>query len=184
MPSELKQMMVAELTERFGELSDVAFVDYSGLDAQQMRDLRVKLHQADSRLFVVKNRLSQRVITDDLQRLGPELFEGPTAAAYGEGDTSAMLKTLLDWGKDNRPVPLKGGLVDGEPMTAEQLAEVAKLPSRDALRAQLLATINAPMTTLLRLLNEPRRRMVAILDQKQDGTQDADSSADAESSEA
>jgi len=184
MPSELKELMVSELTEKIGGLDSCAFVDFTGLNAQAVHDLRLKLYQADSRLFVVKNRLAQRVLPDDMATALPDLFAGSTAVAHGTGDPSAMLKTLIDWGKKNRPLPLKGGLVDGRTMTPQQLADVAKLPSREVLRAHLLATITAPMTTLLRLLNEPRRRLVSILDQKQKGAQDAEPSADAESSEA
>ena len=110
MPSELKELMVSELTEKIGGLDSCAFVDFTGLNAQAVRDLRLKLHQADSRLFVVKNRLAQRVLPDDMATALPDLFAGSTAVAHGTGDPSAMLKTLIDWGKKNRPLPLKGGL--------------------------------------------------------------------------
>ena len=167
MPSELKTLMTAELKETFGSASDLAFFDYSGLTATDAHDLRATLHKIDGRISVVKNSLMKLAMPEELCDTAPEIFTGPLAVAHGDTDASAILKALLDWAKDNRrEIALKGGIVDGRPVSADELKLVARLPSRDELRAQLLATIAAPMTTLLRLLNEPRRRMVAILDQK------------------
>ena len=184
MPSQLKEMMMSELTDKVGRLNDCAFVDFKGLNAQGVGDLRLKLHETDSRLFVVKNRLAMRVLPDELQQVLPGLFTGSTGVVHGDGDPSTMLKTLIDWGKKNRAAAVKGGMIDGKAMTAQQVAQVAALPSRDMLRAQLLAVLTAPMTNLLRLLNEPKRRLVSILDQKLKGAEDADSAPDAEPTDA
>lgn len=166
MPSELRGMIVAELTERVGKLSDCAFVDLSGLNAQQTRDLRVKLRGANGQLLVVKNSLVRRALPASADAALGSIFAGSTAVAHGKADPAVLLRTLIDWGRKNRPIPLKGGIVDGRPMTAQQMGQVAALPPRDVLRARLLATIMAPMAGLLRLLNEPKRRLVSILDQR------------------
>ena len=184
MPSELKELMVGELAEEVGKLENCAFVDYSGLTAQQARSLRVALHETQSRLLVIRNRLAKRVVTDELSSTVPDLFAGNTAVAYSEGDVSALLKLLTDWGKKNRQMPVKGGLVDGNAMTAEQMAAVAKLPPTDVLRAMLLSVMTAPMSGLLRLLNEPRRRVVSILDQKLKGASNGEAAGEVDSSEA
>lgn len=184
MPSELKELMVGELTAEVGELENCAFVDYSGLTAQQARGLRVKLRETQSRFLVMRNRLARRVLTDELSSAVPDLFAGSTAVVYSEGDVSALLKLLTDWGKKNRQMPVKGGLVDGRAMTAEQMGAVAKLPPTDVLRSMFLSVITAPMSGLLRLLNEPRRRMVTILDQKLKGASNGEAAGEVDSSEA
>ena len=167
MPSELNTMVVSELHQQIGSRSDFAVFSYSGLTAEQAHGLRSKLYAADSRMFVVKNSLVRRALSDAAADALSETLAGPTAVALGDCDPSAMLKAMMDWSKDaGFALELKGGLIDGLPLTGEELKAVAKLPARDVLKAHLLATIMAPMTGLLRLLNEPMRRMVAILDQK------------------
>ncbi|MCW2950224.1 MAG: ribosomal protein, partial [Thermoleophilia bacterium] len=93
-----------------------------------------------------------------------ELFSGPTAVAFAHGDAAAVAKALQDFGK-TRPglMALRGGLMDGDLVSADQVKEIAELPAREVILAMLLSTVDAPARTLVGAINAPARDIVGLL---------------------
>jgi large subunit ribosomal protein L10 len=139
-----------------GEISSahaVFAVDYRGITVAQVKNLRVRLEESDTQLRVVKNSLTERAAD---QAGAPELkslLVGPTALAFVRGDAAMAAKALSDTGRALRLLEFKGGLMDGAALSAEDLQSIARLPSREVLHAQLVGTIAAPLTGLVRTLN-------------------------------
>jgi large subunit ribosomal protein L10 len=154
MNRDQKTAVVDEIAEQIGSAEAIFAVDYRGITVAQVAELRTKLRDADARFRVVKNSLSERAadqagITD----LKPMLI-GPTALALVHGDAALAAKALNDTARQlNNVFEFKGGLLNGDVLTADDVRSIARLPSRDVLMGQLVGTVAAPLTGLARGLN-------------------------------
>lgn len=174
-----KEQVVVELTERLQSAESLIVADYRGLTNAQLAELRVELTSHGARFVVVKNTLTRRAAeaagVDGLLAL----LEGPTAIAFveAEGDPAAVAKALAKSAKDTKILALRGGLLSGETMSAEQIETLATLPSLDVLQAQLVGVIVAPLTQLAALLNAPLQNLVGLIDARIDQLGGADTQA-------
>jgi large subunit ribosomal protein L10 len=156
MNRDQKAAVVDEVAAQIQESEAVFAVDYRGISVPQAAELRTKLNEAGARFRVVKNTLTQlaadRAGADQLK----ELLEGPTAftfvAAEG-GDVALAAKALAEFRRQTELLAFKGGVMNGETLTAEQIAAIARLPARDVLHGQLVGVIASPITGLVRTLN-------------------------------
>jgi large subunit ribosomal protein L10 len=154
MNREQKAAVVEEIAANIRESQAVFAVDYRGLSVPQAGELRTRLREADARFAVVKNTLTERAADAAGAEALKELLEGPTALTFVRGDAAAAAKALRDYARETELVPFKGGLMDGEPLTAEDIGAIAKLPSRDVLYAQLVNIVAYPVSGLARTLNQ------------------------------
>ncbi|MGI6496698.1 MAG: 50S ribosomal protein L10 [Kiritimatiellia bacterium] len=148
-----KISILNEALERV-KASDYCFIlNYGGLKVSQFSDLRAQLRQADSRALVVKNTYLARIANE----LGwpdiSEMLAGPTAVILGKGDVTEVAKILSEFVQKNNVASLKGGTSEEAVLTAADVDALAKLPGKDAMRAMLLAMLQAPATSLVRVLN-------------------------------
>jgi len=159
-----KEQAVAELKERI-EASNIAILStFSGIDAEEATTLRKQLRESNVTFKVYKNTLAKRAL-DDLKLSGAVPYmEGPTAWAFCD-DPVTPAKILKDFGKDVEFVQMSGGILDGKVVGSDQLNVLASLPSRDALLAQVVGTIAAPLRNLVGTLHAVPRNMVNVLDQ-------------------
>jgi large subunit ribosomal protein L10 len=156
MNRDQKAAVVDEVATQIQESEAVFAVDYRGISVPQAAELRTKLNEAGARFRVVKNTLTQlaadRAGADQLK----ELLEGPTAftfvAAEG-GDVALAAKALAEFRRQTELLAFKGGVMNGEALTAEQIGAIARLPARDVLHGQLVGVIASPITGLVRTLN-------------------------------
>jgi len=161
-----KERVVEELTERLQSSEALLVADYRGLTNSELAGLRVKLTSHGAKLSVVKNTLTRRAAeaagTDQLLAL----LEGPTAIAFvtADGDPVAVAKALSDTAKDTKILTLRGGVLSGNSITADEIERLAKLPPVDVLQAQLVGVIVAPLTQLAALLNAPLQNLVGVID--------------------
>jgi len=161
-----KERVVAELTEQLRRTDSLIVADYRGLTNVQLEELRAKLRPHGARFSVVKNTLTRRAA----EAAGAEsllaLLEGPVAIAFVEtdGDSVAVAKALADTARDTKIMVLRGGVLDGAPITGDDVEALAKLPPADVLRAQLVGAIVAPLTQLAALLAAPLRDFVGLID--------------------
>ena len=161
-----KERVVAELTEQLRGTDSLIVADYRGLTNGQLEELREKLRPHGARLSVVKNTLTRRAA----EAAGAEhllaLLEGPTAIAFVEadGDSVAVAKALSDTARETKIMSLRGGVLQGSPITGAEVDALAKLPPVDTLRVQLVGVIVAPLTQLLGLLAAPVRDLVGLID--------------------
>ena len=154
MNREQKAAAVAEIADNIKESEAVFAVDYRGLSVPQANELRSRLRGADARFTIVKNTLTERAADEAGAESLKELLEGPTALTFVRGDAAAAAKALRDYGRETELLPFKGGFMDGHPLTADDIASIARLPSRDVLYAQLVGIVAHPISGLARTLNQ------------------------------
>jgi large subunit ribosomal protein L10 len=156
MNRDQKAAVVEEVAAQIQESEAVFAVDYRGISVPQAADLRVKLNEAGARFRVVKNTLTllaaDKAGADSLK----EVLEGPTAFTFVTaegGDVALAAKALAQFKREHQLLDFKGGVMNGEPLTAEQIGEIARLPAKDVLHGQLVGMIASPITGLVRGLN-------------------------------
>jgi large subunit ribosomal protein L10 len=156
MNRDQKEAVVADVATQIQESEAVFAVDYRGISVPQAAELRVKLNDAGARFRVVKNTLT--LLAADKAGADPlkEVLEGPTAftfvAAEG-GDVALAAKALAQFRRETELLEFKGGVMNGEALSAEQIGEIARLPAKDVLYGQLVGMVASPITGLVRGLN-------------------------------
>ncbi|MCD7755220.1 MAG: 50S ribosomal protein L10 [Firmicutes bacterium] len=170
---ESKKAIVEALSGKIKESSSVVFVDYKGITVAQDTDLRKQFREAGVEYSVVKNTLTNFAAKDAGYDFS-ELLNGTTAMASTTGDPIAPARIVCEFAKKNRGVPLsiKGGIVEGSVLSAEQLNGFGELPSKNALVAQVLGTFLAPISSLAFVLDQ-------IREQKEGGAPAAEAPAEA-----
>jgi len=166
MKKEDKELVVAELTERLRTAETLLVADYRGLTMPQIDALRTRLLESGARFSVVKNTLGRRAAEAAGSEALLTLLEGPSAIAFlaAEGDMVAAAKALADMARESKILVIKGGVLQGRTMTAEEVESLATLPPLDILRGQVLAAIIAPVTALLGLVTAPLQNLYGLID--------------------
>ncbi len=166
MRRDQKEQVVEELTARLRAADTLLVADYRGLTMPQIDELRSRLLESGARFTVVKNTLTRRAAeaagTDALLTL----LDGPSAIAFleADGDMVAAAKALADAARETQVLEIRGGIMQGRTVTADEVETLAKLPPADVLRGQVLGAIVAPLTTLAGLLNAPLQNLVGLID--------------------
>jgi large subunit ribosomal protein L10 len=163
---EDKERVVAELTERLRTTETLLVADYRGLTMPQIDDLRSKLIEHGARFSVVKNTLTRRAAEAAGSDALLAMLEGPTAIAFleSDGDPVAVAKALVDAARDTRVLEVRGGLLEGRPIEADEIESLAKLPPFDVLRSQVLGAITSPLTAIVGLFTAPVQDLYGLLD--------------------
>jgi large subunit ribosomal protein L10 len=160
-----KERLVAELTERLRGTETLIVADYRGLTVTEIGELRGKLLEHGASFSVVKNTLTKRAAEAAGVDALLALLDGPTAIAFLEsgGDPVAVAKALDDAAKTEVLV-IKGGLLEGSEVGADDVKRLAKLPPTDVLRAQLVGALAGSLTTVVGLFAAPMRDLVGVID--------------------
>ena len=166
MKREEKERVVAELTERLRTSETLMVADYRGLTMPQIDALRSTLLEHGARFAVVKNTLTRRAAEEAGAEAVLALLEGPTAIAFveSEGDPVAVAKALAEAARTTRILTVRGGILDGRPIEAADVEELAKLPPMDILRAQVLGAVTAPLMTILGLFTAPLQDLYGLIE--------------------
>ncbi|HEX3629628.1 MAG TPA: 50S ribosomal protein L10 [Candidatus Dormibacteraeota bacterium] len=160
----LKAESVADLTARLKASSTAVLADYRGMTVGQMRELRSKLRDGGIEMVVVKNTLARRAAkAAGYEPLNAELV-GPIAMVFAGEDVSAPARILNEYIRANRKMAIKGGLLEGQVITAESVVELADLPSREILLSRLLGAMQAPLGNLASVLQAPISKLARTLD--------------------
>jgi large subunit ribosomal protein L10 len=160
-----KEQVVTTLVERLRASETLILADYRGLSVSELDDVRTKLLEHGARFSVVKNTLTKRAAEDAGLESLTALLGGPTAIAFvGDGDMAAVAKTLNDTARRTRILEIKGGILQGAPMDAAQVVELASLPPADVLRGQVLGAIVGPLNEIVGLFAAPLQNLVGLLD--------------------
>ena len=160
-----KERLVEELTERLKSTETLIVADYRGLTVSEIDELRGKLIEQGARFTVVKNTLTKRAAEAAGVDALLALLDGPTAIAFleSDGDPVAVAKALDDAGKADVLV-VRGGLLEGAEIGADDVKRLAKLPPADTLRAQLVGALAGSLTTIVGLFAAPMRDLVGVID--------------------
>lgn len=153
MDKEQKSAAVESIAEQIGAAQAVFVVDYRGISVPDAAELRVRLRDADATFRIVKNSLTERAADKAGAEALRELLVGPTALTFVRGDAALAAKALAEFARTRKPIQFKGGLMDGEPVSVDDIKAIARLPARDVLFAQLVGTVASPLTGLARGLN-------------------------------
>ena len=151
---ELKQPIVQEIADSIQDAASVVVVDYRGLTVAEDTELRKDLREAGVTYKVYKNTMVRFAIKDtDFAGLA-DVLEGPNAIAISKDDATAAARVLANFAKKAPKLELKAGVVEGKFYDAEEIQEIASIPSRDELISRLLGSFQAPVTNLARVLNQ------------------------------
>ncbi|MFL5851586.1 MAG: 50S ribosomal protein L10 [Solirubrobacteraceae bacterium] len=153
MNKEQKTAVVDEIAAQISNADAIFAVDYRGTSVPQAAALRAKLRDADTTFRIVKNSLTERAADKAGADTLKELLEGPTAFAFVRGDAAAAAKALNDFTREQATFQFKGGVLDGEPLSVDEIKAIARLPTREVLNAQLVGVVASPLTGLARGLN-------------------------------
>lgn len=161
-----KERVVAELTESLRTSETLIVADYRGLTNAEIDGLRSKLIEHGARFAVVKNTLTRRAAEAAGAEALLALLEGPSAIAFVQsgGDPVAVAKALSDAATSTKILAIRGGVLEGKTMTADEVQSLAKLPPADVLRAQLVGAIVSPLTVFVALVSAPLRDLVGLID--------------------
>jgi large subunit ribosomal protein L10 len=163
-PTQEKTESVATLRERLQPVKTAVITEYRGLTVQQLADLRKQLKAAQSEYKVVKNRLARLAVKElALDSLATH-FKGPTGLVFTAQDPVPMAKALQTFVRTNPALTIKVGFVEGKVVAPAELKALADLPSKEALRAQLVGALQGPLSQLVSLLAAPQRELVQVLE--------------------
>ena len=151
---ELKQPVVAEISELLNGAQTAVVVDYRGLTVEQDTKLRKQLREAGVSYKVYKNTLIKRAAEGtEFAALDPHL-EGPTALAVSKTDATAPARILAEFAKKADKLEIKGGVVEDTYYDAKGMQAIATIPSREVLLGRLLGSMQSPITNFARVLNQ------------------------------
>ena len=151
---ELKQPIVAEISENIKDAQSVVLVDYRGLTVEQDTNLRKQLREAGVTYKVYKNTMMNFAFKGtDFEQLAPYL-EGPSAVAISTTDATAPARILAKFAKDAKALEIKAGVVEGLVYDAAGMQTIAQIPSREELISKLLGSLQSPITNFARVMNQ------------------------------
>jgi len=160
-----KERVVADLVERLRASDTLIVADYRGLTMPEIDGVRTEVLKHGARFTVVKNTLTKRAAEEAGVPELVELLDGPTAIAFvGDGDMVGVAKALNDTARQTKILTVRGGILEGKTMTAEQVRELASLPPAEVLRGQVLGAIVAPLNAIAALINAPLQNLVGLID--------------------
>ena len=146
-----KEQLVSELKDKLEGAKSLYYTDFTGLNVKRMTELRRRLKRAGVEYVVIKNTLALRAVNES--GLVGERLKGPTGLVFG-ADPVAAAKVLTDFAKENEQKPtVKGGLLEGKSVDAAQVKQLASLPSREQMLADLGAGLQSPLAAFVGALN-------------------------------
>ncbi len=156
-----KAAAVAELADQFRTSQGAVFTEYRGLTVKQLQELRRTLGENAS-YAVVKNTLT-KIAAKEAGVVGfDDLLTGPSAIAFIKGDAVETAKSLRDFARANSPLVIKGGILDGKPLTIAEIAKIADLESREVLLAKLAGALVASLQNAAYLFNAPLAQVARL----------------------
>ena len=151
---ELKQPIVAEISEVIKGAQSVVLVDYRGLTVEEDTALRKQLREAGVNYKVYKNTLMNFAFKGtDFEALAPYL-NGPSAIAVSTEDATAPARIIAEFAKKAKNLEIKAGVVEGDLYDAKGMAAIASIPSRDVLISKLLGSLQSPITNFARVIKQ------------------------------
>lgn len=174
-----KAEAVAEFVENIGQATNAFIISFKGITVPQVTELRKQVRDAGSNYVVVKNTLALIGVKDSPLTALKDQFTGETAVAYNRTDAVALAKVLTKFAKDVPTVQFKGAMLAGQILPADEIQNIANLPSREELIAKLLFLMQHPIRGLATVLSGTLRNFAVVVDQiaKQKGGDSGEANA-------
>ena len=164
MPTERKIQAVQDMTGWLDGATIVISTSYTGLPVPEMTALRRALREKEVRYKVVKNTLAYIAADNVGQPELKEIIQGPSAIAFGYGEPTDPAKALSEFIRETQSgLEIRGAVLDGKVLDAEQVQQLANLPGKDELVAQMLARMQSPISGLVNVLNGPIAGLARVL---------------------
>jgi large subunit ribosomal protein L10 len=170
---EGKSALIGDVKGRFDKATSTVLVDYKGMNVENLTKLRASFRKAGVEYKVVKNTLVKHALKESAYsgKLN-DVLVGMTGVAWSYEDPSAAAKVIKafkrDAGEAGEKLKVKAGLIDGSVLDGSAVeTQLANMPGKDELRATLLATLQAPLTQFVMLLNAPAQNFVYLLSAKE-----------------
>ena len=151
-----KKEEVANLAAKMKEAKIILLTDYRGINVEDVTNLRAELRKANSEYTVIKNNITKRALAENGIEGLDDLLEGPTAVIMNNEDYLEAAKAIYNYSKDNDFYKIKGGVIEGKVMTAEEIITLAKLPSRETLLSMLAGALLANISKFAVALDQVR----------------------------
>jgi len=161
MNKEKKKIYIEEMKKFFTSRSSVFVTHYQGLNVKQLDQLRDEMRKHGVLFRITKNRITKLALKDTKYKKLENLFNGPTAVAFSD-DAITSAKILTKFAKANANLKIIGGIMEEEPLTKEEVANIATLPTLDEARAKIVAIFKAPAQKIMSILLAPGSK-IAIL---------------------
>jgi large subunit ribosomal protein L10 len=158
-----KNEVLATYSEWLKKSEAVILVEYTGVTMKNMDNIRAKIREAGGEFHVLKNTLARRAFTDNGMDFPQEYLINSTAVSFAFTDPASTAKALSDATKGNEFIKVKGGFMDGQVLSADQVKALASMPPLPVVRAMLLGVLQAPAGKLVRTIAEPARGLAAVI---------------------
>ena len=181
MRKDQKAQVIEDLAAQLGEAEAIYAVDYRGLSVPQAAELRASLREHDASFRIVKNTLTLRAADQaGVAEIKELVAEGPTALTFVRGDAALAAKALDAFSRRADVLEVKGGLMNGRVLAADEIRRLARLPGRDVLVAQFAGVVASPITGLVRGLGSMISGLAVALGQVRDQKEAAAPAAEEE----
>jgi large subunit ribosomal protein L10 len=161
----VKEVSQARIKNSFKDSNAVFVIKYSGLSSPDMSGLRQTLKTSKANLFVVKNSVARRALSESGLESLVKSIDGPCGIVFAKDEPVSASKALCDFVKDHEKLVLEGGYLQDRVLVKKDIEALAKLPSKDVLRHQVVCALNAPIAALAMTLNQVLVKLVICLDQ-------------------
>ncbi|MBI3991163.1 MAG: 50S ribosomal protein L10 [Candidatus Omnitrophica bacterium] len=165
MARQIKELMVGELTKEIEKSSALLLAGFVDIPAADMNDLRTKLKEYSTRHIVVKNSTCRLALQHCHFEKAAGLLSGPTSITIVHGsDVTGVAKLLVNFAKEHKGLELRGGYVDGEMVTLDQVRELSAIPPREVLLGQMVSNMKAPLARLVFVLSGTLTKLNLVLE--------------------
>lgn len=168
MNREEKKEAIDELHEKFARAKTAVITGYSGINVEQITDLRSRLRKAAVEYRVVKNTLARKAAEGTGLEPLKDHFVGPVGIALGYDDVIAPSKVLFEFSKTQAKLQLKVGMLDGKLLKQADIKALASLPSLNALRGKIVGLLQAPASRMVGVLQAPAGQIARVMKAKAD----------------
>lgn len=160
-----KEELVTQYTELIQQSEAIILTEYKGMSVKSMEGLRQKVREVDGSFYVTKNTLLQHALEQIEKPIPAELLQGQVATGFAaQGNVAGLAKTLVDYAKQDNHLVVKGGIMGVDLLSSDQVETLAKLPSLDELRAQIIGLVSAPARNVAATVASGVRQVVNVLD--------------------
>jgi large subunit ribosomal protein L10 len=161
-----KEQIVTQLQDRFAKATAAVVAEYKGLTVAELNQLRRELREVGGEYHVAKNTLVEIAIEGSPYLSLKDLLSGQNGLVFGYSDAIGLTKVLSRYAKEHDKFAVKGGVTEGQFLSAAGVEAISQLPSREVLRAQLLGLLSRPATQLVGTLAESGVRLARLLDSR------------------
>jgi large subunit ribosomal protein L10 len=161
-----KEQIVSSLQSRFAKATTAVVAEYQGLTVAELNHLRRELREVGGEYQVAKNTLVEIAIEGSPYLSLRDVLSGQNGFIFGYSDAVSLVKVIIRYAKEHEKFTIKGGVSEGQFLSSAEVEAISRLPSREALRAQLLGVLARPATQLAGLLAEPGARLARLLDSR------------------